>query len=156
MKELGSGMGNEWVAKFRGQSTCQELPKLIEPSKFERWERCRESSMGLESRRQTVLGAWTSFVLQVYKLVMWLYFIPGSEKRLSSSVTPSINRVESRRQPLLKNKKEEKEISCHMKLVRNLERSDLCSVTLSLHFQAVLNILSFFRRAVLNYVFPRS
>jgi len=36
--------------------------------------------MGLESRRQTVLGAWTSFVLQVYKLVMWLYFIPGSEK----------------------------------------------------------------------------
>jgi hypothetical protein len=77
-------------------------------------------------------------------------------KRLSSSVTPSINRLESRRQPLLKNKKEEKEISCHMKLVRNLERSDLCSVTLSLHFQAVLNILSFFRRAVLNYVFPRS
>lgn len=64
-------------------------------------------------------------------------------KRLSSSVTPSINRLESRRQPLLKNKKEEKEISCHVKLVRNLERSDLCSVTLSLHFQAVLNILSF-------------
>lgn len=45
-------------------------------------------------------------------------------KRLSSSVTPSINRLESRRQPLLKNKKEEKEISCHVKLVRNLERSD--------------------------------
>jgi hypothetical protein len=36
--------------------------------------------MGLESRRQTILGAWTSFVLQVYKLELWLYFIPGSEK----------------------------------------------------------------------------